>query len=84
MTMDESGRRDISPPAIERLEQIKAPTLVLPADKDPLVFRRLSAILAERIPGARLVQIPETDHVVNMRRPDEFDRVVLGFLDEVL
>jgi pimeloyl-ACP methyl ester carboxylesterase len=84
MTMDESGRRDISPPAIERLEQIKAPTLVLPADKDPLVYRRLSAILAERIPDARLVQIPETDHVVNMRRPDEFDRVVLGFLDEVL
>jgi pimeloyl-ACP methyl ester carboxylesterase len=84
MTMDESGRRDISPPAIERLEQIKAPTLVLPADKDPLVFRRLSAILADRIPDARLVQIPETDHVVNMRRPAEFNRVVLGFLGEVL
>jgi pimeloyl-ACP methyl ester carboxylesterase len=84
MTMDESGRRDISPPAIERLEQIKAPTLVLPADNDPLVFRRLSAILVERIPDARLVQIPETDHVVNMRRPVEFDRVVLGFLGEML
>ena len=43
MTMDETGRRDISPPAIERLEQIEAPTLVLPADNDALVFRRLSA-----------------------------------------
>ena len=84
MTMDESARRDISPPAIERLEQIKAPTLVLPADKDPLVLRRLSAILADRIPDARLVQIPETDHVVNMRRPAEFNRIVLGFLGEVL
>jgi 3-oxoadipate enol-lactonase len=84
MTMDESGRHEISPPAIERLEQVKAPTLVLPADKDPLVLRRLSAILAERIPDARLVQIPETDHVVNMRRPAEFDRIVLGFLGEVL
>jgi 3-oxoadipate enol-lactonase len=84
MTMDETGRRDISPPAIERLEQIEAPTLVLPADNDPLVFRRLSAILAERIPDARLVQIPETDHVVNMRRAAEFNRVVLGFLGEVL
>jgi 3-oxoadipate enol-lactonase len=84
MTMDETGRRDISPPAIERLEQIEAPTLVLPADNDPLVFRRLSAILAERIPDARVVQIPETDHVVNMRRAAEFNRVVLGFLGEVL
>ena len=84
MTMDETGRRDISPPAIERLEQIEAPTLVLPADNDPLVFRRLSAILAERIPHARLVQIPETDHVVNMRRAAEFNHIVLGFLGEVL
>jgi pimeloyl-ACP methyl ester carboxylesterase len=40
--------------------------------------------LVEGIPGARLVQIPETDHVVNMRRPQEFNRVVLEFLGEAL
>ncbi|HET8526357.1 MAG TPA: alpha/beta hydrolase [Actinomycetota bacterium] len=84
LTMDESGRRDISPSAIERLEDVAAPTLVLPADHDPLAYRRVSAILAERIPRARLVQIPETDHVVNVRRPSEFDRIVLEFLGEVL
>jgi len=84
LTMDESARRDIAPSAIDRLEAIASPTLVLPADHDPLAYRRVSAILAERIPNARLVQIPETDHVVNMRRPAEFDRVVLGFLGEVL
>ena len=84
LTMDESGRSDISPPAIERLEDIAAPTLVLPADHDPLAYRRVSVTLTERIPNARLVQIPETDHVVNMRRPAEFNRVVLQFLGEVL
>jgi pimeloyl-ACP methyl ester carboxylesterase len=82
--MDESGRRDISPPAIERLEGVASPTLVLPADHDPLAYRRVSATLAEGIPNARLIQIPETDHVVNMRRPAEFDRVVLEFMGEVL
>jgi pimeloyl-ACP methyl ester carboxylesterase len=41
-------------------------------------------LLAARIPHARLVQIPGTDHVVNMRQPAEFNRVVLGFLGEVL
>jgi len=46
--------------------------------------RSLCRILAERIPGARLVQIPDTDHVVNMRRPAEFNQVVLEFLGEVL
>ena len=84
LTMDESGRRDVSPSAIERLEDIVSPTLVLPADHDPLAYQRVSAVLAERIPRARLVQIPETDHVLNVRRPFEFDRVVLEFLGEVL
>lgn len=84
LTMDESGARNIEPPAIERLEEISAPTLVLPADHDPMTLRRVSSILAQRIPGARLVQIPETDHVLNMRRPEAFDAIVLGFLAEVL
>jgi pimeloyl-ACP methyl ester carboxylesterase len=41
-----------------RLEQIEAPTFVIHADNDPLVFRRLSAILAERIPDAGSCRSP--------------------------
>lgn len=84
LTQDGSGIRSISPPAIERLEDVGAPTLVLPADHDPMAMRRVSAILAERIPGARVVHIQDTDHVINLRRPAEFDDAVLGFLAEVL
>jgi len=40
--------------------------------------------IAEGIRGARLVRITETDHVIPLRRPDEFNDIVLGFLDEVL
>jgi 3-oxoadipate enol-lactonase len=83
ITMDESGVERIDD-AFERLGEISVPTLVLPADRDPHAFQRLSAEVAERIPNARLVRIPETDHVINMRRPAEFNRVVLGFLGEVL
>lgn len=67
-----------------RLENIAAPTLVLPADRDLPHMQRLCRTLAELIPGARLVQIPDTDHVVNMRRPAEFNQVVLEFVGEVL
>jgi pimeloyl-ACP methyl ester carboxylesterase len=84
LTMDESGALRLDPPAIERLEEIPVPTLVLPADHDPLWLRRASRLLAERIPGARVVEIPDTDHVVNVRRPVEFDDAVLAFLGEVL
>lgn len=41
-------------------------------------------MLADVMLNARLVQIPETDHVVNMPRPVEFNRIVLDFLHEVL
>jgi pimeloyl-ACP methyl ester carboxylesterase len=40
-------------------------------------------VLEERIPGARRVVIPGTDHLVNLREPEVFDREVLGFLAEV-
>jgi pimeloyl-ACP methyl ester carboxylesterase len=84
VAMDESEQVAIDPPAVERLEDVGAPTLVLPADHDPPWTPRVSRMLAERIPNARLVQIPDVDHVVNMRKPDEFNEVVLDFLADLL
>jgi 3-oxoadipate enol-lactonase len=83
ITMDESGARGIEPRAIERLEDVAAPTLVLPADHDPPWEPRMAEVLAERIPNARLERIPDVDHVVNVRKPAEFNRVVLEFLADV-
>ena len=84
LTMDESGERELDPPAAERLDEIHAPTLVLPADHDPPWHDRMCEVLAEKVRGARLVRIPETDHVIPLRRPDEFNSVVMAFLGEVL
>jgi pimeloyl-ACP methyl ester carboxylesterase len=84
LTMDEDGAEDVDPPAAGRLGEIEAPVLILPADHDPPWHGRICEVLADGIPNARLVRIPETDHVINLRRPEEFDRIVLGFLDEVL
>jgi 3-oxoadipate enol-lactonase len=84
LTMDESGERELDPLAAERLGEIDAPTLVLPSDHDPPWHERMCREIAEGIRGARLVRIPETDHVIPLRRPDEFNHVVLGFLGEVL
>jgi pimeloyl-ACP methyl ester carboxylesterase len=81
VTMDETAAEELDPSAIERLEEIACPTLVIPADHDPPDLRRASAELAARIPGAVTVTIPDTDHVVGMRRPDEFNATVLAFLE---
>ena len=81
--MDESGAAELDPPAIERLEELAVPTLVMAADHDPPFMRRICDILGARIPDARRVDIPETDHVIAMRRPAEFNAAVLAFLGEV-
>ncbi len=83
LTMDESGARGIDPEAGRRLEDVAAPTLVLPAEHDPPWHARMAEELAARIPNARLVRIPGTDHVLNVRRAAEFDDAVLAFLGEV-
>jgi pimeloyl-ACP methyl ester carboxylesterase len=46
-------------------------------------MRRICDILAERIPNARRVDIGQSDHVIAMRRPAEFNAAVLAFLGEV-
>jgi pimeloyl-ACP methyl ester carboxylesterase len=65
--------------AMERLESVKAPTLVLIGDKDE--FQREAAeLLASRIPGARLVVVPGGGHLLNLTSPKEFDAAITGFL----
>lgn len=75
-----SDERRIEPPAIGRLGEIALPTLVVVPDHDPPWTERVCRLIADGIAGARVVEIPDTDHVVNMRRPDAFNRVVLEFL----
>jgi 3-oxoadipate enol-lactonase len=83
LTMDTSAETEIDPPAGFRLGEIDAPTLVLKPEHDPSYMRRTADLIAAGIPDARLVFIEGADHVVNLRTPERFDEVVLGFLDEV-
>ncbi len=63
-----------------RLRDIKAPTLLIVGDRDlPSSFTVIDT-LAKAITGSRKVFIPGAGHMVNMEKPAEFDRAVLGFL----
>jgi pimeloyl-ACP methyl ester carboxylesterase len=73
----------LNPPAIERLEQIKVPTLVIVGDLDDDSEMAIAEVLTTRIKGAMEVIIQEGAHLPNMERPEEFNRVVLDFLNEI-
>jgi 3-oxoadipate enol-lactonase len=67
----------------DRLGEISVPTLVLVGELDVTDIHLLADRLEREIPGARRATIEGAAHVPSMERPDEFDRLVLGFLDEV-
>lgn len=68
------------PPTIERLGQIKAPTLVIIGSLDSVNLRNIADTLASKIPGARKVVIPGASHHPPVETPAEFNRILLDFL----
>jgi pimeloyl-ACP methyl ester carboxylesterase len=68
------------PPAASRLGDLRVPTLVLVGDTEVKGIVDISQKLADEVPGARLEVLERADHLPNLRRPEEFDRLVLDFL----
>lgn len=66
---------------MERLYQIKASTLVIHGEVDPLVPLENGQNLAQKIQDARLLIYPDTGHIPEVERYEEFNRDILAFLD---
>ena len=62
-----------------RLDQITAPTLVVAGGIDIITSPRLGRVVADTIPGAEFVVLPEEAHQPFQERPDEFDALVDAF-----
>jgi pimeloyl-ACP methyl ester carboxylesterase len=64
----------------ERLGEISVPTLVVVGELDRPEMHEIADRLEAGIPNVRRETIAGTAHVPSMERPEEFDRLVLGFL----
>jgi pimeloyl-ACP methyl ester carboxylesterase len=64
----------------DRLPQISCPTLVITGKDDVLISWENSRILAERIPGAKLVLLEPAGHCFWMEQPGQSHEAVLKFL----
>lgn len=68
-------------PAINRLAEVKVPTLIVVGNEDTPYTLANAVILEQGIAGAKKVIIPGTAHHPNLEKPDEFNRIVLDFLN---
>jgi len=68
--------------ACSRLSGIAAPTLVIHGENDRLVPPGNGKLIAERIPGARLVMIPHASHLFLTDQTEAAHSAILEFLSQ--
>lgn len=73
----------MQPPAVGRLSEVQVPTLIIVGDQDVEIILKIADTLEKGIAGAKKVVIPGTAHHLNMEKPEEFNRVVIDFLEEI-
>ena len=78
------GEDLLVPDVAERLEEVRAPTLVVVGDEDVDDMHMLAKRFAAEIPDAQLATIAGAAHVPSLEQPELFDAVVLGFLADVI
>jgi 3-oxoadipate enol-lactonase len=69
--------------AYSRLHAIVAPTLVIHGEADQLVPPGNGELIAQRIPGAKLVLIPHAGHIFTTDQPEASHEAILDFLSGV-
>ncbi len=77
---DKAPRKGLQPPAVNRLQEIRVPTLVIVGDEDVPPVMETADLFMSTIRGARKAVIHDAAHLPNMEHPDEFNRLVLDFL----
>jgi len=70
------------PPNIDtpNLRNLKVPTLVVVGNRDDPEIVERSRTMTREIPGARQAVINGAGHIVNLEKPQEFDRILAQFI----
>ena len=77
---ENASLRKLSPPAIDRLDEIQVPLLVISGELDVPAFVQFSETIAKQVLGAKRVVIPGAAHMVSMEVPVVFNQLVLEFI----
>jgi len=73
---------DIDPPAIGRLAEIAAPTLIIIGAEDVSDIHTIAGILQKNIPNLQQETMADTAHFPSIEKPADFNELVLSFLEE--
>jgi pimeloyl-ACP methyl ester carboxylesterase len=74
----------VANPIGARLAEVRAPTLVISGELDPLVPPAHSRRVAEAIAGARYAVVRRAGHNPMDERPREFEQILLNFFEQTM
>ncbi len=66
----------------DRLREVRCPALVIVGEEDPGTPVEMARAIHAALPMAELAILRSASHLSNMEQPEEFNRVLLGFLDK--
>ena len=64
----------------DQLRSIKVPTVIADGEYDEAIKQSHDRYMADTIPGARLMILPNVSHFAMLQNPAEFNAAVLDFL----
>jgi len=70
------------PPAAERLEEPRVPTLFLLGSEDLPDLFRIEELLLQKVPDIRSIRIEGADHMPTLTHAEELARHMISFLEE--
>ncbi len=75
--------KPLDPPAMEKLNTVQSPALIITGDLDDPNIVMAGEVLATRLPNAHKKVVSGTAHLPNMEQPAEFNQLVLSFLQNL-
>ena len=78
--VNDNPLRTPDPPAAQRLDTIRVPTLIVIGEQDVPDCQAIADTLHRCIPNARKVVMARVGHMSNMEAPERFNALVLDFL----
>lgn len=68
---------------VRDLAAIRVPVTIVQSEHDEFIKPEHAQYLADSIPGAELLVLPDVSHFAPLQRPEQFNNAVLGFLKDI-
>jgi len=78
-----SPEKFLDPSPISRLKGIKLPTLIITAEDDLESCKEIAEIMENEISGFRKISIEGACHIMNMDKPEEFNKLISDFIESL-